>query len=251
MSNKRLRDRMIEMGKTTTDMATLVEVDPKTVARWIETGRLPHRRHRFRVSQVLELDEAELWPQLLETGGRLRRSDAELVGFYPQRGAVPGDVWRHLINSAQQRIEVLVYAGLFLVDSFPEFPDKLRGAAKAGLKVRLLFGDPSSETVAWRGKEEGIGDHLAARVRLSLTYMQPLLGVAGIEVRQHASVLYNSIYRFDDEMLVNTHVVGSPAPQNPVLHLRRTPDGPLFGHYLQSFDRVWDTSSPFETRESA
>ena len=33
MSNKRLRDRMVEMGKTTTDMAALVEVDPKTVAR--------------------------------------------------------------------------------------------------------------------------------------------------------------------------------------------------------------------------
>ena len=251
MSNKRLRDRMVEMGKTTTDMAALVEVDPKTVARWIETGRLPHRRHRFRVARILELEEAELWPQLLETGGRLSRSDAELVGFYPQRGAVPGDVWRDLIYSAADRIEVLVYAGLFLVDSFPEFPRKLRGAAEAGLKVRLLFGDPESETVAWRGREEGINEHLAARVRLSLTYMQPLIGVAGIEVRQHETVLYNSIYRFDDEMLVNTHVVGSPAPQNPVLHLRRTPDGQLFEHYLGSFDRVWDTDSPLEATAPA
>jgi hypothetical protein len=237
---------MVEMGKTTTDLAALAEVDPKTVARWIETGRLPHRRHRFRVAQLLEIKESELWPQLLESGRRLGTSDAELVGFYPQRGAVPGEVWRHLINSAQERIEVLVYAGLFLVDSFPEFPEKLRGAANDGLKVRLLFGDPESATVQWRGREEGINEHLAARVRLSLTYMRPLVGVAGIEVRQHESVLYNSIYRFDDEMLVNTHVVGSPAPQNPILHLRKTADGHLFDHYLRSFDRVWEVGQPLE-----
>ena len=73
----------------------------------------------------------------------------------------------------------------------------------------------------------------------------------GIEVRQHDSVLYNSIYRFDDEMLVNTHVVGSPAPQNPVLHLRRLPGGHLFEHYLKSFDRVWDAADALGAQSSA
>jgi hypothetical protein len=54
------------------------------------------------------------------------------------------------------------------------------------------------------------------------------------------------LVRFDDEMLVNAHVAGSPAPQNPVLHLRRTAEGMLFDHYLGSFDRVWDISSPLD-----
>jgi hypothetical protein len=52
--------------------------------------------------------------------------------------------------------------------------------------------------------------------------------------------------RLASEMLVNTHVVGSPAPQNPVLHLHRTADGRLFEHYLKSFDRVWDAGRPLE-----
>lgn len=69
--------------------------------------------------------------------------------------------------------------------------------------------------------------------------MEPLLRIPGVEIRQHNTVLYNSIYRFDDEMLVNTHVVGSPAPQNPVLHIRKLSGGHLFEHYMKSFDRVW------------
>ena len=48
--------------------------------------------------------------------------------------------------------------------------------------------------------------------------MKPAIGVRGVEIRQHETVLDNSLCRFDDEMLVNTHIVGSPAPHDPVLH---------------------------------
>jgi len=41
-------------------------------------------------------------------------------------------------------------------------------------------------------------------------------------------------------MLVNTHAAGSPASQSPVLHLTRVAGGPLFDHYLHSFDWVWE-----------
>ena len=246
MGNERLRSQMQQTGLTVIDLATQVEVDPKTVERWLESGRVPHQRHRHRAAALLESDEVFLWPQLLDDGRARAASEAELVGFYPHRGAVPADLWRRLVDSASERVEILVYSGLFLVDSHPDLPDKLVDRAGEGLKVRLLYGDPDSDTVAWRGDEEGIGANLAARVRLSLTYMQPVVGVPGIEVRQHKSVLYNSIYRFDDEMLVNTHVVGSPAGQNPVLHLRRLEGGHLFEHYLKSFDRVWDAARSLE-----
>jgi transcriptional regulator with XRE-family HTH domain len=236
MRNEVLRQRLLDAGLSLADLAAKVEVDPKTIERWIANGRLPHRRHRHRTAKILGVEEVHLWPQLLEQDSE---DESELVAFYPNRGAVPADVWRRLIGSAREHVEVLVYAGLFLVDSNPEYPAILVDGAASGLKARLLFGDPDSRTVAWRGDEEGIGEHLAARIRLTLTYMRPVLGVPGIEVRQHDSVLYNSIYRFDDEMLVNTHVVGSPAPRNPVLHLRRTDQGTLFDHYLSSFDRVW------------
>ncbi|MFC5175600.1 helix-turn-helix domain-containing protein [Nocardioides taihuensis] len=246
MGNERLRTQMRQRELTVGDLAAKVEVDPKTVERWLENDRLPHPRHRKRTAESLGCDEVSLWPQLIDDERARATSGAELVGFYPHRGAVPPDLWRRLVDEASSQVEVLVYAGLFLVDSHPDLPGKLVNRAREGLKVRLLYGDPDSETVEWRGNEEGIGENLSARIRLSLTYMKPVYGTDGIEIRQHRSVLYNSIYRFDDEMLVNAHVIGSPAPQNPVLHLRRIDGGRLFDHYVGSFDRVWDAATPLE-----
>jgi hypothetical protein len=94
-----------------------------------------------------------------------------------------------------------------------------------------------------RGEEERIGDGLAARVRLGLLYLQDAIGAPGVELRFHATTLYNSLYRFDDDMLVNAHVYGAPAAHSPVLHLRRLPGGQLFDHYQASFERVWEQAS--------
>jgi hypothetical protein len=62
--------------------------------------------------------------------------------------------------------------------------------------------------------------------------------------------LYNSIYRFDDELLVNTHAYGAGAPQSPVLRLRRIAGGRLFGYYMASFERVWESGAPMAVEET-
>ncbi len=122
--------------------------------------------------------------------------------------------------------------------------EALAHQARAGVRIRLLLGDPDSAAVAIRGREEGIGDGLAARIRISEKYLQETALTDGVELRWHATTLYNSIYRSDDTMLVNAHVYGMPASQNPVLHLRRAPTGRVFDHYLASFDKVWATATP-------
>jgi hypothetical protein len=58
-------------------------------------------------------------------------------------------------------------------------------------------------------------------------------------------MLYNSIYRFDDDMLVNTHVWGRNAYQAPVLHMRRVAHQGLFDTYDESFAAVWAAALPF------
>ena len=58
----------------------------------------------------------------------------------------------------------------------------------------------------------------------------------------HATTLYNSIYRFDDEMLVNTHLFGTPAAYAPILHLRRLAGGEVFDNYTASFNQVLSRS---------
>ena len=65
-----------------------------------------------------------------------------------------------------------------------------------------------------------------------------------VDARLHDATLYNSLYRFDDDLLVNTHAYGTPAGQSPVLHLRRLSGGRLFDHYMASFERVWQAARP-------
>jgi hypothetical protein len=81
-------------------------------------------------------------------------------------------------------------------------------------------------------------------------HYRPLLDVPGIEVHVHRTMLYNSIYRFDDELLVNAHVWGVNAYMAPVLHLRRLAEGSLFGTYAGSFEAVWATSQPVSLARS-
>jgi hypothetical protein len=66
----------------------------------------------------------------------------------------------------------------------------------------------------------------------------------GIEVRTHATTLYNSLYCADDQQLVNAHVWGVNAYAAPVWHLRRHETGGMFDTYTDSFDAVWTTATP-------
>jgi hypothetical protein len=243
VANERLRNSISAALLTLEDVATKVDVDPKTVERWVRTGRVPHPRHRRATAALLRTTETLLWPELLDDARRAPAAAAELVALYPHRGAVPPELWVGLMEGAREHVDVLVYAGLFLWDGNPDLPQVIALKGYSGTSVRLALGDPGSGVVRERGDEEGIGDGMAARVQMSLAYLRPALQSPGVELRLHSTVLYNSIYRFDNDMLVNCHAYGAPASQSPVLHYRRFDGGRLFNHYLASFDRVWSSAA--------
>jgi transcriptional regulator with XRE-family HTH domain len=237
--NERLRNAIAAAGLTVNAVAQDVGVDPKTVSRWITQDRIPHARHRRAAAALVRAEETYLWPALITEKVAQSAASAELITLYPHRGAVPGHLWMALAEAAQQAIDVLAYSSLFLWDGHPDLPALLVTKARAGTRIRIALGDPESQALRLRGEEEGIHDALSARVRMSLNYLSQAMKTAGVEVRLHGTTLYNSIYRFDDQLLVNTHTYGAPAAQSPVLHIRHLPGGRLFSHYHSSFERVW------------
>jgi hypothetical protein len=251
MANERLRGSIAGAGLTVDRLAGIVGVDPKTVERWISKDRIPHRAHRAAAARALKADEMYLWPALLDDARETSASLAEFVTLYPHRGAVPVNLWSSLLEQANDCIDILNYAGLFLTDGTPDIAKTFIRKAESGVRVRLVLGDPDSDAVALRGAEEGVFDGVAARVRLSLTHLQDAIGRPGVEIRLQSATLYNSIYRFDETLLVNTHAYGSPASQSPVMHIQRVPGGRLFDHYMSSFDKVWSRSAPVAERNAA
>lgn len=245
MTNERLRAAITDAGLSLQQFGEKVGVDPKTVERWISTDRIPHRTHRMSAAHILGRSDVFLWPATDSDPRTRSATRAEFLDLYPSRASLPVSTWEQLIDDAREAIDLLAFAGSFLHDGIPEFAERIAARAEGGVRVRLLFGDPESPAVALRGEEEGIGELMAARCNLTWKYLAPLLeDIAGIEGRKHGSTLYASLFRFDDQLLVNPHALGAPAGHSPIMHVNRIPGGRLFAHYMESFERTWQAAKP-------
>jgi len=235
--NELLRRALLRARLREDDVAARLGVDPKTVRRWLN-GRVPYASNRAALADLVGADEADLWP---DAGGPLgiRVRPEELGAIYPHRWSVPREVWMRLFASAEHEIGLLAYSALFLAED-AGILRILAGKGRTGITVRIALGDPDSARVTERGEEEGIGEAMPAKIRNALMLYSPLREVENIEIRLHQAVLYNSIYRADDQILVNQHAYGLPAAHTPVFSLRRAADGgDMFNTYLDSFERVW------------
>ena len=239
--NEPLRRALLQARLRENDVAARLGVDPKTVRRWLN-GRVPYPHNRSAIADLVGADEGDLWP---DAGGPLaaRTRPDELGTVYPHRWAVPRETWTRLFNSAEQEIGILAYSALFLSEDAGILRN-LADKGRAGITVRIALGDPDGPNVAQRGDEEGIGDAMPAKIRNALMLYRPLTTIQNIEIRLHRTVLYNSIYRADDQLLVNQHTYGLPAAQAPVFCLRNNGGCEMGDLYLASFERVWACAAP-------
>jgi hypothetical protein len=237
--NESLRRAMLRARLRENDVAAHLGVDPKTVRRWL-SGRVPYPSSRAALADLVGADEADLWP---EVGGPLtgRSRPEELGAIYPHRWTIPRDVWTRFFESAEQEIGILAYSALFLAED-AGLLGIIEDKARNGVRVRFALGDPDSACVALRGQEEGIGNAMAAKVRNALTHYRLLTKSDNVEIRLHQTVLYNSIYRADSQILVNQHAYGLPASHAPVFCFRGSEGGNMLAVYTDSFEKIWATA---------
>jgi transcriptional regulator with XRE-family HTH domain len=237
--NEMLRRALFRTRLSEEDVAAHLGVDPKTVRRWLE-GRLPYPRHRLAVSELLGADEADLWPEVHVVRAASSRHE-EITAVYPHMWAVPHEEWRRFFGSAEREIDILTYSGLFLIEDVG-LMDLFVAKARAEVRVRIALGDPDSSHVTERGVGEGIDHAIPTQIRRALTSFAPLLDASSVEIRMHRATLYSSLYRADNDLLVDQHVYGIPAANAPVLHLRRGASSEMFNSYADSFERIWFSS---------
>jgi hypothetical protein len=222
------------------EVAAHLGVDPKTIQRWLK-GRVPYASNRTALADLLGADEVDLWPDV--RGSLVGRARPEELGaIYPHRWTVPRDVWVHFFNSAAHEIDVLAYSALFLAED-GGLLRLIEEKALNGVQVRFVLGNPDSPFVALRGKEEGIGDAMAAKIRNALMLYRPLMKSENVEIRLHNTVLYNSIYHADSQLIVNQHAYGIPAAHSPVYCFRIFAGADMASGYLSSFETVWDSAT--------
>ena len=180
---------------------------------------------------------AYLWPDL-----DTPRNDhgAEVVHLYPRRADAPRELWRQMVTNAVEIIDIYTYASAFFAEAVPDANALIRSKADEGVTVHINLGDPNSPEAIRRGEDEGI--NVPGRIREAMAYYAPMVDHPGIEFRSHATILYNSVYRFDNEMLVNQHALGCHGFAAPLLHFRRTADAVLWTTYERFAEHAWSAS---------
>lgn len=243
MTNERLHTALARAGLTAAAVAETAEVDPKTVQQWLR-GRVPHPRHRWAVAKLIAEDEEFLWPDAQRPTSDGHAPSAELISSFPRRSAVEGSRWRPLINGAQQQIDMLGYTLYFLPQLVPELVDVLMEKCEAGCRVRIMMADPECEQVRLRDEEEQEPITIVARIHTSLRAFEPLMSCANAELHFQTAPLYNSVYRFDDEMFVTPHLYATPGHSAPLMHFRRLGPNGMFSRFAGHFEGLWSDSRP-------
>jgi transcriptional regulator with XRE-family HTH domain len=238
--NMRLKRQMTKAGYSILRLHNESGVSERTIGRYLSgESANPRRGEAETVAGVLGCSVGDLWPEL-----ELAGHDIIPVGVFPSRADIPVDFWRRFFNEAKERIDLCVFGGTFLYDALPGFNRMVREAADRGVTVRFAVGDPGSSAVHQRGIEEGIGDSLASRCRMTLNRVEPIAGHDNVEIRTHGMPLYVSMFRADDLLIANHHILGSPASNNPALVFCRDDAAELWELYQTSYEHIWSKSRP-------
>lgn len=218
MANDNLKNAVNAAGLTAEALAEIVQVDPKTVQRWVAGKATPYPRHRSKIARALDLTEHQLWPEDTPAPPA-EPSDSE------SEESATGDViasWAHVTDpgvpgyltflaQAQQRADVRDTGGYLPEDLI----EVLRARAFDGCDVRVL-------------------------TRPSIKLEDPD-SLGGIALRTTDTGTLPAGFRADDEILLVIHLSSSPPPP-ALLHLRhRTADG-MFSRVETEFQKLWDAA---------
>lgn len=230
MANENLKTALAKAGLTVEQFADVIQVDPKSVQRWVTGQTTPYRRHRTAITQALNLTENDLWPNLAEadtTGPtHLTSSAADAIGSEQARevtGAwasadhqnAPG--LAAFIADTSGPIDILDRCCGIQVDEY--VTDALMREAEAGRTVRILT------------------DGQAPNWEALLTH--PLIEIYLADIPGEYWLI-----KTPDRMLLTInleHEPGSTPP--PLLELQAHGGDGLFARLAAKFEELWATTN--------
>lgn len=245
-----LQAAMTKKGISRRKLARAVKVEEITIKRWLENVHIKVRKENAdAAARELGCTPHDLWPDQFPPSPQPPSTEDYIAvpfnpALYASRTQVPITVWQNHFADAQDSIDILVFAATFLFDTLDGFTSTLAESAQRGVHVRFLVGDPDGDNMVLRGEEEGIGESVRARSHNSVELLRPFTATPGLDVRTHETTLYTSIFRVDNQMIINFHIYGSPGRDNPVMIFSQQQEPRLWATFERAFTRVWDDAQP-------
>jgi hypothetical protein len=223
LENAHLRAAITGAGLTLEEFADIVQVDVKTVQRWLG-GRTPYPRLRARVVGALDTTEHALWPDAaprptasLERGQPIPQATDVVAGYgHATDPGAPDPL--DVLRSAAERIE------LSIPNVIPGIVDLLLAKAADGCQVRAIIEEPDGQA-------------------------EPLLGIDGLEVHASPGGEEFGLYRADDQILFVLRGIGVLSEPPPVILLQRRTSAGLFDRLVDEFEARWDQTTPLPSGE--
>lgn len=245
MINERLKDAMATARIDIEALTRATGVDPKTVQRWLH-GRTPHARHRWKIADLLHQREDILWPSITNKTTTNAICTLEIIAAYAHRADIPASAWWQLFEQAKEGIDLLGYAMLFIPEQNAGLVNLFKEKALSGCKIRIALANPTCDAVRLRDEEEQLEGTLPGRIRNSLYHFRTIRSTPGIDIRYHSTILYNSLFRSDNDMFVTPHLYGLHGSKAPLLHLHRIGNDGIFTNFVLHFEQVWKTTKSIE-----
>ncbi|MEU8039740.1 hypothetical protein [Streptosporangium sp. NPDC049078] len=121
----------------------------------------------------------------------------------------------------------------------PNLAKVLKCKAEQGCKIRFLIGDSDSEVTRRREEVENVPLTVSTRIRITLSEIEQVRDVPGIEARFGDEHIAMSVFRFDSEMLVTPHLAKLVGCDSPMMHLHRYQDDGLFDRFGYHASGLW------------
>jgi lambda repressor-like predicted transcriptional regulator len=128
-----------QAGLQPDDLAQIVQVDIRTVRRWL-SGRTPYPRQRGKVARALDTTEHDLWPEITTAPppSPTAAQATDMLAAYPTASDLAAPDPKTLIRDATDRIELLGDT-LTPILATPGVPALLATKATHGCHVRILL----------------------------------------------------------------------------------------------------------------
>lgn len=158
--------------------------------------------------------------------------------MYARRSDLPRSLFRELINKADTRLWFGGYTSYFVWLEVPNAAATLGAKAQGGTDVRFLLGDPGSAVTTARERIEATPLTLATRI--AMTQAEIAKSPEPLAARLSERHVAMSVWIFDDDAIVATHIGAGLGQDSVTMHLRRREAGGPFDRYVEHFESLWD-----------
>jgi lambda repressor-like predicted transcriptional regulator len=230
VANENLKNALETAGLTVEQFADIIQVDPKSVQRWVTGPTIPYPRHRAKIASALDLSEHDLWPERAP-----KPSAAE-----PNQTQSP-------------RVNIGGVTGVWAYANDAGAPDPVAFVANATAPIDVL--DSSCEIQITAQLTDVLRDHAAAGhpVRIltdgRAPHWEPLLTDQLIELYVCEIPGEYWLLKTDERMVLAINLEQQPAGAlpPPLLELTAASGDGLFRRLAAKFEELWKLTEQIDT----